>query len=52
MDGTAFDALIKRLATTPLSRSKAVRGLAATAAALAGATLAAEPGEANVKRTI
>jgi hypothetical protein len=47
MDGTTFDALIKRLATTPLSRSTALRGLAASAAALAGVTLTAEPGAAK-----
>jgi hypothetical protein len=52
MDGTTFDELIKRLATTPLSRSKALRGLAASVSALAGVTLAAEPGAARGKRTI
>jgi hypothetical protein len=52
MDGTTFDNLIKRLATTPLSRSNALRGLAASAAALAGVTLAAEPGAAKGKRKV
>jgi hypothetical protein len=52
MDGTQFDTLIKRLATTPLTRSTALRGLAATVAALAGVTLAAEPSAAKEKRKV
>ena len=47
MDGTQFDTLIKRLATTPLTRSTALRGLGASVAALAGATLVAQPGAAR-----
>jgi hypothetical protein len=47
MDPTTFDALIKRLATTPLTRAHALRGLAASAVALAGVRLATEPGTAN-----
>jgi hypothetical protein len=47
VDGTQFDNLIKRLSTRPLTRGKALRGLAAGAAALAGVTLATEPGEAK-----
>jgi hypothetical protein len=42
MDGTRFDALIKRLATTPLTRAQALRGLAASAAAVTGVTLLTE----------
>src|SRR5215213_2974170 len=52
MDGTRFDTLIKRLATTPLTRSTALRGLAASVAALAGVTLTAEPGAAKKKRKV
>jgi hypothetical protein len=52
MDGTTFDELIKQLATTPLSRSKALRGLAASVAALAGVTLGAEPSAAKGKRKV
>src|SRR5215211_3514073 len=47
MDGSQFDTLIKRLATTPLTRPTALRGVAASLAALAGVTLAAEPGGAR-----
>jgi hypothetical protein len=47
MDGTQFDRLIKRLATTPLTRVQTLRSLAASAAALAGVTLVAEPGAAR-----
>jgi hypothetical protein len=47
VDGTQFDRLIKRLATTPLTRSTALRGLATSVAALTGATLVAEPGAAR-----
>ena len=36
MDGSRFDTLVKALATTSLSRANVVRGLAASAAALAG----------------
>ncbi len=36
VDGTQVDDLIKRLATRPLTRSKVLRGLTASAAALAG----------------
>ena len=46
MDGTRFDHLIKRLAATPVTRATALRGLAASAAALAGVTLLAEPDSA------
>jgi hypothetical protein len=46
MDGTRFDTLIKRLATTPLTRAQTLRGLAASAAALAGVTLLADSGAA------
>ncbi len=47
MDGTQFDKLIKRLATTPLTRSTALRGLAASAAALTGVTRVMQPGAAR-----
>ena len=47
MDGTHFDSLIKRLAATPVTRAAALRGLAASAAALAGVTLLAESGTAD-----
>ena len=47
MDGSRFDTLIKRLATTSLSRSTALRGLAASIAAFAGVTRAAEPSAAD-----
>ena len=47
MDGTRFDTLIKRFGTRPLTRSTALRGLVASVAALAGVTLAAEPGAAK-----
>jgi hypothetical protein len=40
MDGRQFDALVKRLATTRLTRLQALRGVAASAAALAGVRLA------------
>src|SRR5687768_91564 len=54
MDGTAFDALIKQLSTSPVTRATALRGLTATAAALTGAgvttsELGAEKGEAKKK---
>jgi hypothetical protein len=52
MDGTQFDTLIKRLGTRSLTRSTALRGLAATVAALAGVTLAAEPSAAKEKRKV
>src|SRR5215213_7376485 len=52
MDGTRFDTLIKRLATTPLTRPTALRGVAASVAALAGVTLAAEPSAAKKKRKV
>ena len=41
MDGTAFDTLIKQFSTSPVTRARALRGLAATAAALTGAGLSA-----------
>src|SRR5688572_1402608 len=44
VDGTQFDSLIKRLGARPLTRSNALRGLAASIAALAGATLVTRPG--------
>ena len=47
MDGSHFDTLVKTLATTPLSRASVVRGLVASAAALAGVSLAPEPGTAK-----
>jgi hypothetical protein len=50
VDGTQFDTLIKRLASTPLSRSTALRGLAASVAAFAGVTLAEEPGAAEERK--
>jgi hypothetical protein len=52
MDGTRFDTLIKRLAITPLTRTTALRGLVASVAALAGVTLAREPGAAKNKRKV
>lgn len=52
MDGTQFDTLIKRLGTRPLTRLTALRGLAASVAALVGVTLAAEPGAAKNKRKV
>ena len=50
MDGTTFDDLIKRLSTAPLTRGKALRGLAASAAALAGVSLVVESGGARKNR--
>ena len=50
MDGTQFDTLVKRLASTPLNRSTALRGLAASVAAFAGVTLAAKPGAAEERK--
>jgi hypothetical protein len=47
MDGTQFDTLIKRLSATPLTRATALRGLAASAATLAGVRLTEEPGAAK-----
>src|SRR5215207_5527441 len=54
MDGTQFDTAIKRLSTTPLTRGKALRGMAASAAALVGVRLGAEPSAAakNKERKI
>jgi hypothetical protein len=46
---TPFQTLLKRLATTRLTRANALRGLAASAA-LAGVQLAREPGAAKKKR--
>ena len=46
MDGTRFDNLIKRLATRPMTRATALRGLAASAAALTGVSILAGSGEA------
>ena len=51
VDETWLDTLMKRLATAPLSRSTALRGLAAGATALIGLSLPPEPGVAgNNKR--
>ncbi len=50
MDGPQFDTLIKRFSTTTLSRSTALRGLAATVAALTGVALAAKPGAAEQRK--
>ena len=50
MDGSQFDTLIKRLATTPLSRSTVLRGLTASVAAFAGVTFAAEPAAAEERK--
>jgi hypothetical protein len=48
MDGTRFDQLIKRIATTRVSRLTALRGLAAAAvASLAGISLLGEEGAAK-----
>jgi hypothetical protein len=52
MDGIQFDTLAKRLSTTPLTRGKALRGMAAGVAALAGVRLAAEPSAAAKKKKI
>jgi hypothetical protein len=52
MDGSQFDTLIKRLATTPLTRPTALRRVAASVAALAGLTLAVEPSAAKKKRKV
>ena len=49
MDHTRFDTLITRLATKPLTRPKALRWLAASAAALTGVRLIAQPGSARKK---
>jgi hypothetical protein len=50
VDGTQFDTLVKRLSTTTLSRSTALRGLAASIAAFAGVTVGAEPGAAEERK--
>jgi hypothetical protein len=50
MDGSEFDTLIKRFSTTTLSRSAALRGLAASVAAFTGLTLAAKPGAAEERK--
>ena len=50
VDGTQFDTLVKRLSTTTLSRSTALRGLAGSVAAFAGVTLVVEPGAASQKK--
>jgi hypothetical protein len=47
MDGSHFDALVRSLATTPLARANVLRGLAASAAALAGLTRIGESGTAK-----
>jgi hypothetical protein len=52
MDGTQFDTLIKRLGTRSLTRSTALRGVAASVAALAGVSRAAEPSSAKEKRKV
>jgi hypothetical protein len=49
MDGIQFDTVAKTFATTPLTRGKALRGLAAGVAALVGVRLSAEPGTAKKK---
>ena len=50
MDGTTFDTLITPLATTPLTRAKALRGLAASAVtALTGMALTREEAGAKQK---
>jgi hypothetical protein len=50
VDGSEFDTLIKRFSTTTLSRSTALRGLAASVTAFAGVTLTAEPGAAEEQK--
>jgi hypothetical protein len=52
MDGIQFDTVAKTFATTPLTRGKALRGLAAGVAALVGVTLAREPSAAAKKKKI
>jgi hypothetical protein len=47
MDGTQFDRLIKRLATRPVTRSTALRGLATGAGALAGVIVVTPPSAAK-----
>jgi hypothetical protein len=52
MDGTTFAHLIKRLATTRLTRARATLGLAASAATLAGGRFAAEDTVAGRKKKV
>jgi hypothetical protein len=47
VDGPRFDTLIKQFSTSRVTRAHAVRGLAASVAALAGITLTEEPGAAK-----
>jgi hypothetical protein len=49
VDHTRFETFTKRLATTPLTRAQALRGLVASAAALTGVQLSAQPGSARKK---
>ena len=50
MDGERFDALIRRLGTTRLTRMRALRGAAGSAAALMAAALVATTTEAADRR--
>src|SRR6187397_392487 len=47
MDGIQFDTVAKTFATTPLTRGRALRSMAASVAALVGVKLSAEPGTAK-----
>ena len=49
MDGIQFDTVAKKFATTPLTRGRALRSMAAGVAALVGVRLSAEPGTAKKK---
>src|SRR5215208_5900329 len=49
MDGIQFDTVAKMFATTPLTRGRALRSMAAGVAALVGVKLSAEPGTAKKK---
>ena len=49
MDGIQFDTVAKTFATTPLTRGRALRSMAAGVAALVGVRLSAEPGTAKKK---
>ena len=49
MDGIQFDTVAKMFATTPLTRGRALRSMAAGVAALVGVRLSAEPGTAKKK---
>jgi hypothetical protein len=50
VDGPEFDTLIKRFSTTTISRSTALRRLAASVAAFTGVALAAQPGAAEQRK--